>query len=156
MIQPHDSARINPHTQLHDMDHKSLNQNTHVNPNGIPVCGRRASELPAQNKTLRGHNSAPNTIQTLIVGLKGPHQSKRIQFFKNACMSRPVLYLKSKCRLMNHFRVGAGCPSMRLAGADARFGRDSEVNSSAVLWLYLTTQRSLFCVSVDEDTHAHA
>jgi len=25
MIQPHDSARINPYTQLHDMDHESLN-----------------------------------------------------------------------------------------------------------------------------------
>ena len=53
MIQPHYSARINPHayTQLHDMDHKSLNLNTRTNPNGIPVCGRRASELPEQRQT---------------------------------------------------------------------------------------------------------
>ena len=45
---------------------------------------------------------------------------------------------------MNYFRVGAGCPSMRLAGAGARFGRDSEVDSSAVLWLLDDAVRSAF------------
>ena len=46
--------------------------------------------------------------------------------------------------VMNYFRVGAGCPSMRLAGADSRFGRDFEVDLPAVLWLLDDAVRSAF------------
>ena len=45
---------------------------------------------------------------------------------------------------MNYFRVGADCASMRLAGADSRFGRDFEVDLPAVLWLLDDAVRSAF------------